>query len=808
MMSSPLGPRPLLILLFLLLSFSLPGGACGEVSAERERAVLLARQGNFTEALAILDPLYRTDPDDPLLLGDYLVVLHWAGRDARVFDLACDLNLRESPYYVVEAVARASRNIGRFDLALPLYRSLRERFPDRWPAALGLALSLAESGRTDKALVLGRELATLHPDNPEILLGLGWVHRYRKEHLESIRLCDRLLALQPGNTGAKRLRLVSVADLGAPFLALQEAEKEPGVLSVDELRRIRADRDSRAVLWGELPPPTPAERFDATDRAVALLDADMADFPSDAPARRRVRLDRLVALRDRFRMEEVEAECDRLEQEGIERPPYVLRGCADAALHLRRPEKAADLYRRVLQETRNDFETRMSLFYALIEAEEWEEAFALVDAVAAEEPPWRWNAGATEPRENWQKEGADTTALMARAYGDMLAAAQEGLEPRLAAAPRNVDLRQKTATVYRWRGWPSNAEEEFRIALADDPQNMQVRLGLAHALLDRKKYAEAAPAVEELERNYPENRHVADLAARWQRLHKWHFTAEAGYAHGEENQIGTRDLTLRSRLYAPPVAHNWRPFLHGYYEEAKFPEGKESYRRTGIGLEYDAPQWWGSVLLDGSVDGGVDPGLTVDAAWSPDDIWTVAGQVSTFSTEVPLRARRHDIDGKSARLSVLRRWHESRSLRLAVGLLDMSDGNVRTSGQISLEERLITRPRFRLTGIAELYASANSKDHAPYFNPEQDLAATVTGVWEWLLWRRYEASLRHSILLGLGTYTQSGFGTSPIFTAGYEQEWRPAPDFGLRYGATWSSRVYDGDREGRIAYHLGVDWRF
>jgi biofilm PGA synthesis protein PgaA len=709
---------------------------------------------------------------------------------------------------VGEAVARASRNIGRFDLAIPLYRNLRGRFPESWRSALGLALSLGESGRTENALALGRELAALHPENPEILLGLAWIHRHRKEHLETLRFSERVLALEPENRGARRLHILAVADLGAPFLALQEAEKRPGALSVDEIRRLRADRDSRAVLWGELPAPTPAERFAATDRALALLDADLADLPPDAPARRRIRLDRLVALRDRLRMEEIVAEYGRLEKEGVELPPYALRACGDAFLHLRRPEKAADLYRRVLQGMPGDFETQMSLFYALVEAEEWEQAFALADAVAAEERAWRWGAGAKEPRENWQKEEADTTALMARAYGDMLGPAQEGLEPRLAAAPRNTDLRQKTATVYRWRGWPAKAEEEYRIALASDPPNLQVRLGLAHALLDRKKYAEAGPAVEALAREYPENRHVADLAARWERLHKWYFTAEAGFAHGEENQIGTRELSFRTRLYAPPVALHWRPFLHGYYEEAKFTEGTASYRRTGVGLEYDAPGWRVAGLLDGSVDGGVDPGLTIDAAWSPDDIWTFAGEAATFSTEVPLRARRQGIDGQSARLSILRRWHESRSVRFALGLLDMSDGNVRTSGQLSLEERLVTRPRFRLTGVAELYASANSQDDAPYFNPERDLAASLSGVWEWLLWRRYEASLRHSFLLGLGTYTQEGFGTAPIFTAGYEQEWHPNLDLGLRYGATWSSRVYDGDREGRLGYHLVLDWRF
>lgn len=776
--------------------------------SERERAVLLAREGRVAEGIALLEELHRARPGDPLVLGDLLVVLQWGGKDARVLELAPGLDLSAAPAYVGEAVARAARNLGRFETAIPLYRSLRGRFPERWTSALGLALSLSESGRPAEGLALARELAALHPENAEILLGLAWIHRHRREHFETLRLSERVLALQPENAAAHRLRILATADLGAPFLALQEAEKRPGALSRDELRRLRSERASQAVRWGELPSPSPAERFAATDRAIALLEKDLEELPPDAPARRRVRLDRLVALRDRFRMEEAVAEYRALEAEGRELPPFLLRAAGDAFFHLRRPEEAVRLYRRALEGMPDDFETRMALFYALVEAEEWEEAFALADALAEQKRSWLWREGAREGSENPEKTEADAAVRMVRAYGDMLGEAQEGLEGMVRRAPGSVDLRQKLAAVYRWRGWPRRALEEYRIVLARDPQNLQGRLGAVSALMDLREYAAAAPEVEELRRRYPENRQVADLAKRWERLRQWEFTAEAGYARGEETQIGTREWSLESRLYAPSAAGRWRPFLHTFFEEAKFPEGSASYRRAGLGVEYEGPRWRLAGEADVSVEGEADPGVSVEGEWRPDDVWSVSARFASFSTEVPLRARREDIDGQSYRLSVLRRWHESRSLRLGAGLLDMSDGNRRVSGSLALEERLLTRPRYRLSGTAELYVSENSRDDASYFNPRRDLAASLGVAWEGLLYRRYERSFRHRLLLALGAYGQSGFATRPILTAGYEQEWRPGPDLGVRYGATWTSRVYDGDREERLGYHLGMDWRF
>ena len=77
--------------------------------------------------------------------------------------------------------------------------------------------------------------------------------------------------------------------------------------------------------WGtDTRPSDPAQRFDATDAAIARLDGLLAALsppPAEAAARRRLRLDRLVALRDRVRMQEV-VKKGRALRSGGPLPPY------------------------------------------------------------------------------------------------------------------------------------------------------------------------------------------------------------------------------------------------------------------------------------------------------------------------------------------------------------------------------------------------------------------------------------------------------------------------------------------------------
>ena len=86
----------------------------------------------------------------------------------------------------------------------------------------------------------------------------------------------------------------------------------------------------------------------------------------------------------------------------------------------------------------------------------------------------------------------------------------------------------------------------------------------------------------------------------------------------------------------------------------------------------------------------------------------MAGEL--YSWDTPLRALLFGITADEYAAKATYRWHESRSLAGELRLPCRSrDGNQRFAGGVTYKERLINLPGFDLTGLAEAYASSNSR---------------------------------------------------------------------------------------------------
>jgi biofilm PGA synthesis protein PgaA len=140
--------------------------------------------------------------------------------------------------------------------------------------------------------------------------------------------------------------------------------------------------------------------------------------------------------------------------------------------------------------------------------------------------------------------------------------------------------------------------------------------------------------------------------------------------------------------------------------------------------------------------------------------------------------------------------------------MDFSDGNFRRSLAASLEQRLLTLPIYKLTGIADLYASANSRNDTIYFNPDHDFSAALTLDNLHRLYRRYDRVFSHRLALTLGNYWQKDFADDYLAGAAYEHIWETADRFELVYGFSRFRRVYDGLPEYQNYFYSRLNWRF
>jgi biofilm PGA synthesis protein PgaA len=774
----------------------------------REDAVLMARAGRLEEARDRLLHLRHQHPGDLRVLGDLLVVLGWMGDDERIIAEAGGAPVHEVAPYALEALARARRNRRDPEGAAALYRIVLEGDPSRRESRLGLALSLREAGRAPEGLEVIRPLLGPEERDPDVAVAAGHILLAVGEPLEAATWYRRALLDGRDDPEAWRGRALALAALGASHLAAEQVAARPTAFTPAERELIQGDRAASLVRWGELPPEDPSRPHLRTDQALQHLDGRIDAIPSDLSFHRtRARFDRMVALSAREQHEAVVAEWESLRAEGAGFPPYVLKVTGDALLHLRRPEESTEVLRASLRARPEDVETRLLLFYALVESEDLDAALEEVDALVASQPEWRWAPGLREPRENPDRVRGEVAALMGRAFAGRHREAQAGLERMVDLAPMNAGLRAELASVYRFRGWPGRALEQAELAIAADPAAPAPRIARAGALLERRQWREAEAAIADLRTRHPGNSHVRRLAMQHDVERAWTFGVETDAGRSTGTALGAEDLAASFLLRSPISDAGLRAFLRGWRSQALFDPGRALTERVEGGLRVDGRRGWLSLAGSREVGSGGRPGVGGEVGVRGGDRLDLSVSGESRSSRIPLQARLAEIDGWSAAVTGRIRWHEGRTALAEFTRMELDDGNRRHSVYALLEQRLATTPRVRLSGTLEAYGSSNSGEGAPYFNPARDLSPSLGLVAEWITWRRWERSFEQRLTVSGGGYWQESFDPEPTGLVRYEHVWRASPGLGFRYGVTFWRRAFDGQREDRNSLSASIDWR-
>jgi biofilm PGA synthesis protein PgaA len=800
---------------------------------EHDAAVRQARAGDTAAALVILERLQREHPDDLSVARDRVVVAGWAGQDEAVIRLYRALPPGPQPAYVIEAVGHAYRNLHQPSEALALYRAGSRQYPADDGLVAGEIRSMVDLGEFEPAAARADDALRQRGEKLEILLAAGVVAMARDLPVEAVRYDDRALRVDPTSRDARHDRILAIAQMGAPQVARQLADASPGLLSPAEYRHVEGSEAAALVRWGVAEPPSEAERFAATDRAIAMLDGLIARWSSlGADAHDdvlRARFDRMVALRDRVRMLDVLAEYDDLRRNGVEIPSYALEAAGDAYLYLRQPELARDLYRRVLVGDPKNFDARLALFYAYVDLEEFHDAYQTVDALDADLDRWLYLKGLRAPIPNPGKDTADLAAASARQFGDQLAEAQRRFEAIGFAAPNNTRYIAGLGNIDAARGWPRLADDEYAIGRwlkpvpgPWPPQDLDLEVGQARDALTLQNFRGAEAQAADLTARFPENLEVQRLDRLWDVHNMWelNITAEQAW-RSSTNVAGGSGITIGSQIYTPPIGYDWRLFAGESYAHEGEPsgEGMLLLHRSDVGVEYrhldltaslegDFNSYRKQDPINGS-DGQQKLGGVATATYQLNDYWQIGGTGELFSHDTPLRALRSGVTADSAAVNLTYRESESRSLQLVTEAMPFSDGNFRSSESGTYTERLLAEPRFTIDGIGGLALSQNSDDQdRHYFNPSQDALATFGAAIDQTLYRRYEFIYDHRLVVTPGVYWQDGYGYGGVFSVQYQQRLRVNDVFDFGVGVGYGLQPYDGVYENTIILLAHLNLRF
>ncbi|MFQ5982849.1 MAG: poly-beta-1,6 N-acetyl-D-glucosamine export porin PgaA, partial [Woeseiaceae bacterium] len=570
----------------------------------RERAVQIARSGNYESAIETLTHLLESNADDAYALHDLLIILGWNEQDQEVLNLADRLNPETAPVDVLETLAKASRNVGDFEQSVRWYELAISRSPARLESHLGLAMVHADMGHQEDAMRTLNAVAIDKQHRPRWLMAKAYVHSSDADYGKAILAYDNVLSDDPNHRSALRGKILAMQRLLLPEQALEIASAHPGILTEDELAQLRTDWAAVQIRWANQTATGKSIADYPLQNTIDELSDISRQFVDNDAAQRRTRFDRIVALRSEWRMTEVVTEYEQLATSTDNIPAYVLRAAAGAYLYLEQPEKARELLIRALKQEPESFELNHDLFYVYVDLEQHRRAMSLAESMRESEPIWRQVPGSPVFKRNPQRMQAEITAGVSLALADQLPQSQVRFETLLSRAPHNTDLRQELATVYRWRGWTDRALFEYEQVLSVEPELTTARIGHAHALLDRRKYELADREISALVSDRPAQRDVMRLRQRWEQHNKHQFHVESAFGDSSGVQFGSRQYSFDGYFFTRPLAYRYRPFVHTSDAFAEFPEGDARRRRIGAGIEYRGTDWSGDLELNVARSGG------------------------------------------------------------------------------------------------------------------------------------------------------------------------------------------------------------
>ena len=680
---------------------------------------------------------------------------------------------------------------------------------------------LDRQGQTERArVVLDRFLKWPYRHESLPLLRLrAELYRREKNFVDEAATYHDILKLFPNNKDALRGRAFATARMNAIHLALKYANQNPDVFFRAELFDFQQASAGRSIKWGgvEEKAGIGQQRFQSTDRALlqneAVCTLHSQAHESNSPSSHYTDFDRIVALRDRVRMQEAIALYQNLKDRQINIPAYALAAVADAYLYQRQPEQARDLYLQALGLNKQDRdypnrEWQLHLFNAYIDEFDFDAARELIDKLVADIPPVLNKGLRGVEVDNEFYEEARTNQAYARIHADQFEEGQALLDKSLETAPFNLGARTAYGDLLQLREQPRTAQRQYASVLVDDPTNSLAATGIAETAIALNDSQTAMHHLAALTKHYPENREVQRVQRLYHLYQQPLLTVTSGWGNsptGGGNR-GTQNWQVDTMLHSPLLNQQWRMFVHTFNAEADFSDATGIRRRVGVGADYRSPAWRISGEVNQDQTRLNNYGVSLNVAWLPDDHWGVDLEFESNSNNIPLQASAAGIDMKSLKLGVDYIANESRSLRANVAYSWLSDGNRRLEAGANWQERWWSGSIYKLETTLGVFASDNSLTDAAYFNPRQDLSVEAQINNEWTVWRDYQRSFKNRLVLGAGNYWQKGFASGMTSVVRYEHEWNLDPYRTISYGAAYERHPYDGVTNETTLVFLNLTW--
>ena len=661
---------------------------------------------------------------------------------------------------------------GKLTQSEAIYQDALKRSPNDLYATTGIAYVLGKQKKAKQAFKLLGQLPAEQSRLAEVRFARAYVYEQQGDYWAAIKEYDAILAVYPNYGAAKKLKVMALSALGASSQALSQAGDDSDLQAY-----IQGNMAIDRMQWGEFK--------QSLNQLKPLLQRRNASG---------TRFDRIVVLVEDLQMKEAIAEYEKLKAEGMSPPSWVMNSIGSAYVYLEEWDKALAIYNQQLKANPKAFNARIGKFYSLSELRRWDEAEEVLNALEQDVIPVKSRSRYTQ----------DQQMEVVVAHGwflvdqNMLREADAYFTDFYNKAPANTEIRSGLAHTHYYRGWPRQALRELQTITSMESRGINPGPRVGHALvlnaLAHKE--EARDMVNKYRAEKPKDKHGIRAARELEVDDMRELDAGIVFSHSDD---GFDDFYTFAEYIHPATLYTNMLAMVNYRRSSQ--DGLSSlFHRVGLGFDHTFnSDWYIREMVSMDVKAGREFGSKTDVRYTPTDHWIVNAMFDSFTIDVPLRARVAGITSKQVALDITYRESEWREYGIGASYDFFSDGNRRTAATARFEQGLYAKKDWRLRLIVDGYLGDNSLNNAIYFNPSNDWSATATLMTEQTIWHRYQSikgyydrGYIHRLYLTAGTYGQTGFGSSFLGSARYEQEIDFSDTHHLLWGVTAGQHSYDG----------------
>jgi biofilm PGA synthesis protein PgaA len=746
---------------------------------------------------------------DVQVASDFVITLRKAGFNEEIAQLTEQHLIHQVEDYAYIPWSSALRDTHRLSDAQRILKPVKDRIGAK--AQILYAMISAESNQPKEAL------ASLPLTNNKLDVDdyahMAYVYRLVGQPIDALHMSLRARAKKPDLTLAIQESVFALSDLSSPYAAEQLATQQPNDFSAETLSRLHVNvtaqnlRDAIAERERLESLNNASIRNQPLDAVLLDIQKNITEIPAQNPQHLRSLYDQVYALRTRERMFDAIDAYERLPASATQVPDYVKRAAADAYLATHKPQIAAKIYQSLLLHS-TDVPLFLGYYNALIDSEHYDQASAVLTKAERITPKFRTSQAIGGDRlPNWERLDLDQASAMNDAYCNHLDKAEQKFAELSAHAPRNSGILNNYATVLGWRSLPETADQTLAIAVAYDPNDAAIRLGIANNAQDLDQIPRWRSAILPLEHDFPDDVSVQKNYAALMDRNSPSITSDLsiGKSSGGNNindVNGSRDRDWQTRINTPWILDDWRGFVQQDSRSSELQSVNVQDNRGGVGVEWSDNRKDARILVSGQTAAN-HVGVTGDWSQWLNDHWQYTLNGSTNSMDIPLQALEAGLSAKNLGGSINWQQNESLSAHLNLGWMGISDGNNRLDESVGMSQRILAGAHYMTTLGLDVYHESNSQLGGNYFNPARSTGESVSLQHQWITWRTYQHSLTQNFKLSAGLNTESGYGSDPTVDLSYQHVWQFSRTWSLNYGVTWGSHVYDGQREGRVAGVMG-----